>query len=183
MEDRYHDKKKYPVMYFLFTTTSILFFRYINNPLYVIRCHLWSKYNRVTVKSLPPTWNDRDTLLEHACFQILTDFVDKERPETLKETYRSVLEEYSEPGFSVGWCDDTMEFAKERALSWAILRKCYYFHKHRDDIENKLWLTYVQTKGTKKHCVQTYSRYVEKIERLEDKFLRELVANRKLLWT
>lgn len=159
-------------------------FTKFNHYLYVARCHLWSKYNRITVKSLPPTWNDRDTLLAHTCFQILTDFVDKERPETLKETYRSVLERYTEPEYSSdGWYDDGMKFAKKRTLGWAIIRKCYYFHKYREVIEEKAWLTYLRDKGNKKCSVQTYRRSAEKIDLLEDKFLRQLVENRDLLWT
>lgn len=45
---------------------------------YYLKCALWHKYNRVHVKTLPPTWCDRCTLLPHAMFQILRDFVDRE---------------------------------------------------------------------------------------------------------
>lgn len=183
MEDYYWDSRKYPIRYFIFTTISAFFSRYINTPVYEMKCRIWNRYNQVTVKSLPPTWNDRDTLLEHACFQILTDFVDKERPETLEETYRSVFEQYAEPGYSAGWSDDEMEFAKHKALGWAIVRKCYYFHKYRDEIEKKFWESYLKHLGYKQHCTETYRRFVMKIDRLEDKFLRQLVENRDLLWT
>lgn len=45
---------------------------------YRIKCKLWYRYNVVKVRTLPPTWVDRDTLLVHAMFQILDDFVNKE---------------------------------------------------------------------------------------------------------
>jgi len=45
---------------------------------YRLKCKLWHKYNRVTVKTLPPTWVDRDELLAHSMFQILKDYVEKE---------------------------------------------------------------------------------------------------------
>lgn len=53
--------------------------RKIFDTWYYTKCALWHKYNRVHVKSLSPTWHDRDTLLEHAMFQILSDFITKER--------------------------------------------------------------------------------------------------------
>jgi len=45
---------------------------------YWIKCRLWYKYNVLKIKTLPPTWNDRDNILVHAMFQILEDFVKKE---------------------------------------------------------------------------------------------------------
>jgi len=45
---------------------------------YYIKCALWKRYNRVYVKTLPPTWCDRDTLMSYTMFQILEDFVKRE---------------------------------------------------------------------------------------------------------
>src|SRR4051812_47476278 len=45
---------------------------------YYLKCRFWRKYNVVKVRSLPPTWVDRDRLLLHAAFQILCDVVEKE---------------------------------------------------------------------------------------------------------
>lgn len=38
---------------------------------YYLKCRFWKKYNRIIVKTLPPTWNDRDELMAHVMFQIL----------------------------------------------------------------------------------------------------------------
>lgn len=51
-------------------------------------------FNVVRCESLPATWNDRDHVMLHACFQILDDFVRREQPwqfdadlDELQETY------------------------------------------------------------------------------------------------
>jgi len=50
----------------------------IHNWYYYLKCLLFKRYNVLRIKSLPPTWTDRDTILSHAMFQILSDFVNKE---------------------------------------------------------------------------------------------------------
>lgn len=45
---------------------------------YYIRCRLWHRYNRVTATTLPPTWQDADSLLLHISFAILVNVVEKE---------------------------------------------------------------------------------------------------------
>ena len=48
---------------------------------YRLLCRFWYKYNTITVKHFPSnTWIDRCSLIRHAVFQILVDFVEKERP-------------------------------------------------------------------------------------------------------
>lgn len=53
----------------------------IHHLWYRFRCRIWNKYNRITVKTLPSTWNDRDRFLVHVMFQVLTDFIEKEKPD------------------------------------------------------------------------------------------------------
>lgn len=43
-----------------------------------LRCRLWRRYNCLTVKTLHPTWADRDALLLHAAFAIFCDVMEKE---------------------------------------------------------------------------------------------------------
>lgn len=43
-----------------------------------VRGVLWDRHNVLKIKTLPPTWTDRDTHLVHAIFQILTDFLEEE---------------------------------------------------------------------------------------------------------
>jgi hypothetical protein len=51
---------------------------FIPELVYYWKCRLWRQYNVVRVKSLPPTWVDRDGLLLHAAFTILCDVVERE---------------------------------------------------------------------------------------------------------
>lgn len=59
---------------------SLWWSRNVKDRIYRWKCRLWKKYNVVRIKSLEPTWNDRDAVLAHAMFQILTDFMEKEKP-------------------------------------------------------------------------------------------------------
>jgi len=45
---------------------------------YYCKCRIFHPYNVVKVKTLPPTWVDRDLLLLHASFAIFCDVVEKE---------------------------------------------------------------------------------------------------------
>jgi hypothetical protein len=45
---------------------------------YNLKCWAWHRYSTIHCSQLPHTWCDRNTLLLHASFQILTDFIDKE---------------------------------------------------------------------------------------------------------
>lgn len=45
---------------------------------YYIKCLIWRRYNRISIKTLPPTWLDRTEVLPHAIFQILDDFIKEE---------------------------------------------------------------------------------------------------------
>lgn len=47
---------------------------------YYLRCRFWTRYNRLDVKTLPPTWMDKEALLLHAAFEILRKFVEEETP-------------------------------------------------------------------------------------------------------
>lgn len=47
---------------------------------YYLRCRVWTRYNTVHLRTLPPTWTDADTRLLHAAFTILVDFVEQEEP-------------------------------------------------------------------------------------------------------
>jgi hypothetical protein len=77
-------RRKYPVQYF-FRRALPRFWRrswqqYIHEPIYFAKCWLWRRHNIVVCRDLPVTWMDRDHILLHANFQVLKDFVEKEKP-------------------------------------------------------------------------------------------------------
>ncbi len=55
--------------------------RNITDRIYWWKCRLWRKHNHVRIRSLPPTWTDRDEILIHGMFQVLSDYMEKEKPE------------------------------------------------------------------------------------------------------
>lgn len=70
-------KKKFPrnVLNFLSKLPDL-----ISDQWYYLTCLFYHKYNVVKIKTLPPTWNDRDSVLKHAMFQIFCDFIEEEKP-------------------------------------------------------------------------------------------------------
>lgn len=77
-------KKNYPIRYFLsetlFIKIAIFKQHFIKDPIYFLKCFFWYRYNIIRIRTLPVTWNDRDDVLLHGVFQILTDFIEKEKP-------------------------------------------------------------------------------------------------------
>ncbi len=47
---------------------------------YKFSCRFWHKYSTVKPRTLGHTWVDRDNLLAHTSFEILSDFVENEYP-------------------------------------------------------------------------------------------------------
>lgn len=54
--------------------------RNITDRIYWWKCRLWRKHNHVRIRSLPPTWTDCTEKLPHAMFQMLSDYMEKEKP-------------------------------------------------------------------------------------------------------
>lgn len=52
----------------------------VKDVLYYIKCRFMPsrQYNRIHIKTLSPTWTDRDAVLVHGMMQILSDFIEKE---------------------------------------------------------------------------------------------------------
>jgi hypothetical protein len=86
---------------------------------YKLRCRVWHKYNVVVCRSIPPTWIDRDFLLLYAAFQILEDFVQKERGNFYEDVYALYVE------------DCGPEMAREREAEWNTIRELYAWWNQR----------------------------------------------------
>jgi len=74
-------RKKHPFLWWLTDTMPGWFrghYHTFDRKWYYLKCKLFKKYNRVIPRGLDPTWCDRDTLLLHASFEILCDFVEGE---------------------------------------------------------------------------------------------------------
>jgi hypothetical protein len=76
------NKKKYPIRYFLQETLvdfySIRILRPLQDAKWWVYYRTTRRYNVIKIKTLKPGYYDKDTQMLHACFQLLTDFVEKE---------------------------------------------------------------------------------------------------------
>lgn len=94
-------KKERPVAYFFRESLPLFFLRswdrFVHEPWYWMKCRFWYRYNVVRIKTLPPTWCDRDEVLLHAAFQILTDYVEREQPWEFTATPEEIQEAYGGP--------------------------------------------------------------------------------------
>ena len=126
-------------------------------------------YNIIKINSLPSTWTDRDEVLLHASFQILTDFIEKEKPFEHFNINESQNKE-----------------------DWLKLKKLYKWWKKRKSKQElafkKLDLKYPKSKNTEE-LSSGYKKY-QKIYALDIAFykedtdkIKELADLRKLLWT
>jgi hypothetical protein len=99
----------------------------LKNLWYKLTCRYWFRYNTVVCKAIPPTWIDRDLLLLYAAFQILEDFVEKERGHFYEDVYTLYVEQCG------------VEDARRRAETWEIVRELYNWwqkrKQHFDDYE------------------------------------------------
>jgi hypothetical protein len=69
-----------------------------------LKCYLFHPYNVIKVRSLPPTWCDKDHLILEVNFQLLVDYVEKERAfEIVATDDPSCKEQYDEVKFLYKW--------------------------------------------------------------------------------
>jgi hypothetical protein len=54
---------------------------------YKTKCLLWKRYKIVNPRYLPYTWTDKDNLLAHAMFEILSKFLEKECSPSIVDWY------------------------------------------------------------------------------------------------
>lgn len=128
--------KSSPVAWFVRKTVPRWFSRtwrgYVHDPWYWLKCRIWHRHNVVVIRSLPPTWTDRDERILHAVFQLLVDFVEREEHprgewshlnrtrEQLVEAYNTAYEE-CDPEIAAG----ILKTAEKRADDWLEIKALY----------------------------------------------------------
>lgn len=157
-------------------------FRKIHDLWYWIKCRLWYQYNYVKIKTLSPTWHDRDCVLIHAMFQILDDFVTREKPDD-----------------AIDW-DSTPRHRKARdkmdeLLDW--WRNTYLkFDSHEGlefdkiDLEDRFYpqkegCSFIEMKPLSENdskCCQIAWQREKQMEKDLTKKLKELIDIRRYLW-
>jgi len=79
LKDRMHTlrekRKHFPHNFFWWLSKCK---RKVADSYYYCKCLIFHPYNKIKVKTLPPTWVDGDCLLLHASFAIFCDVIEKE---------------------------------------------------------------------------------------------------------
>jgi len=158
--------------------------RKIHDLWYWLKCKLFHPYNVVKIKSLPCTWTDRDHIMAHVLFQILDDFINKEKPDLIIDwdsdpEHRQARDKMTE---IINWWKNVfLKFDEWEGIELD-------FTKNHDDMfiqckdnphlyEMKPWS---DSDKEKMDIVNARDRAME--EELEKK-LREILDIRKYMWT
>lgn len=90
---------------------------------YRLFCAVFGRYNAVVCQTLSPLYKDADELLLHANFQILVDFIEREKPWQYDKPYNELYAIYS--------TNHTHEGAIARCVEWENLTRLYKWWKRR----------------------------------------------------
>lgn len=157
--------------------------RRIHDFFYYLKCALFKKYNRIVIRTLPPTWIDKCDLLPHAMFQILEDFVKKEcSPGVVSwdadEEHKSARKKMDE---LLNWWHSTfLEFDPYKDFDESKSSKNHYIKEI--DEEGRVIHRW--------HCNEYESEFYKRVGEAEDemskelnKKLKEIVDLQPWLWT
>lgn len=96
--------------------------------------------NTLKIESLPDGWRDKDLILLHACFQLLKDFIEKEK-EIIKQINWNCDEETkkakSEIDFLYSWWLERLD--KENELDETQYEEDNFMLKRLIDVRKYLW--------------------------------------------
>ena len=128
----------------------------VTDPWYWLRCRIWHRFNVIYIKTLSPTFHDRDRVLLHAAFQILTDFVDREHP-----------------------FDHFDVTASDNRADWEEILRLYAWWT----VERPAKLELLNTPCTTPTILRAVREAEEEHENEDQEMLVRLILVRKMLWT
>lgn len=70
----------------------------LENLWYKLKCYIFRPYTTIKPRYLPHTWVDKDNILVHAIFEILSLYLEKEKPD-------EVVDWEWDPEYSQAWKD------------------------------------------------------------------------------
>lgn len=85
---------------------------------YVLRCIVLSRYNRLYIPTLPPTYRDPDTLLLHSVMAAFCIYYES-RNWSSEEIEKAIAEDDGTDSFFRGWADRALPIAKEEEAIYA----------------------------------------------------------------
>lgn len=170
---------------------------------YNLKCWAWHRYGTVRCRHLPHTWSDRRTILLHASFQILTDFIDKECSPGHVEWYgdcphqlmvNGVMENVMDEMLELYWWWNTvhekeypsqMDELWEAASGCSPRMLCVPYEGMPDCVAGKLEMVYEDDEQRDKYKTITEDiRLTEELmDRKAEEMLKRLAAVRLWMWT
>lgn len=145
---------------------------------YYLKCRLWKKYNVVKVRSLPPTWVDRDQLLLHAAFEILRDVVENEN--WLDQTAYFIPITESDPY----GCDNRNGWqAVAQLYDWWINRRPARLAAEESALEHWYGTHVSDLSDERLPRLQLFRELEEAGDREDEEMLVTLCRIRQILWT
>ena len=170
---------------------------------YNFKCWVWHRYGTIRCRRLPHTWSDRRTILLHASFQILTDFIDKECSPGHVEWYGEYAHQIEVGGVMENVMDEMKELYRwwntvhekeypERCDElWEAIEtcspkiRCVPYKDMPDYIAGKMMTEYEDDEQRGKH--KTLTEELRNLDRYMDKqaeeMLKRLAAVRLWMWT
>lgn len=176
---------------------------------YLFKCWAWKRYTTIKPRYLPHTWCDRDNVLLHTCFEILSQFIEREcQPEeivnweasghTVIVNGKTVNVRREMQTLYDWWHNDYHKrYPKLEERIWKIIEK----HRPiKNEIpldenmketteENAKYYKWEQTFKTK-HDNEMYHRNMDRLIKLEiavdnkcQKMLHRLINIRQYMWT
>ena len=126
----------------------------LKNTWYNLKCRFWHKYSTVKPRTLSHTWVDRDMLMYHCMFEILSQFIEKElKPLTLEnvkdevdyDNHEMIMDQYEKEQELIALYDwwhkefvpnqNTIEFWTEDGMHNTLMVKA----KRLIDLSPNLW--------------------------------------------
>lgn len=137
---------------------------FLSDRLPLLKGFFKKRYNIIQVKTLRSGWSDRDDLMTHAMFQILTDFVEEE--------------------IDSDWVD--WSATEEHQAAYNEMKRLYkWWHEEYLPYEENGFLEYFDP-NTGKEKEGAFEKYSNKIKEMEKKLQEELINLIKVkdhMWT
>lgn len=125
-EDEAKIAGKKPILYFLlYTLPQTIQYRLDNlNDLRLFFKNWWRPHNIVKCRYLDQSFHDKDLIMEHCIFELLAQFVEKEKPWEFTVSQKEITQTY----------DEELLFGANRAVIYGKLKQAYNFYNNLHEI-------------------------------------------------
>ena len=143
------------------------------------------KGNVLRIRSIPPKspWRDKDDVMLHACFQLLVDFVEKEKPQTIVDYKHDKAQAAQWAEIQALYRYWTVERKREERAIDRMRAAWYreYRYKSLPDPAGRTFPTQAVSKNGPRPFT-ALTRREDAFQALEDEMFLRLMEVRKHLW-